>query len=612
MHDIEEFLRRHAPFDELPDEAREDLARSTEVEFFPAGTTVFRQGEGPVEHVWVIRKGTVELVGDGEVLDVLGEGELFGLPSMLSELPAWFEARAGEDTLCYRLPAESVMPLFTRPAGLRYAARTLMDRPRRPTSGSVEVDLNLEPVARIVHGPAVICEPTWSVRRVAREMGDAEESAAVVRLGNGNLGIVTDRDLRDRVVAGDAGPDAPVAEIMSAPAITVSPERTGAEVMLEMLDRDIHHVPVVWPHGEVMGVLGDRDLLAAEAQAPFPLRRQIAEAPDPAALRPMAERLRSMVVSFHDAEVPPARIASIVSVVADAITARLLELAIDAQGDPGAALGWMAMGSFGRREVVPSSDIESGLVWDGAEGPAVQAATQRIAASVMDGLQRAGFAVDAHGISAAQPLLDRSFVSWRNAIRNVIDDPEQPQGLIFISLLADSRLTYRRGDTRDPFDELAHVRHRRPLLRLLLRLALVHQPPTGLRRLRRAIRVGENEGDKDTLDIKRTGLLPIVGIARYASLAAGGQVHSTRERLSLAATAGTLDGRHARTLAEALDLFWRLRLDHQVEQRREGVEPDDLIDTSRLTPVTRGYVREAFHGVAGVQRSLKGELALPP
>ena len=67
---------------------------------------------------------------------------------------------------------------------------------------------------------------------------------------------------------------------MSAPAFTVSPQRLGDEVMLEMLDRDIHHVPVVWPHGEVLGVLSDRDLLVAETRAPFSLRRAIDDAKD--------------------------------------------------------------------------------------------------------------------------------------------------------------------------------------------------------------------------------------------------------------------------------------------------------------------------------------------
>ena len=65
-------------------------------------------------------------------------------------------------------------------------------------------------------------------------------------------------------------------------------------------------------------------------------------------------------------------------------------------------------------------------------------------------------------------------------------------------------------------------------------------------------------------------------------------------------------------LSEAFDLFWRLRLDHQVEQMRGGVKPDDYIDQESLNPVTRRYVRDAFHEVGAVQRSLKGELALPP
>src|SRR3954452_14837738 len=130
MHDIVEFLRRHPPFDDLGDDVLEELSRSVEVEFFPRGTTIFLKGGAPMQHVRVVRRGTVELVDDGRVLDLLGEGELFGHPSMLSGRPTGFEARAGEDALCYRLPADAVVPLLARPPGLRYVARTLLDRPR--------------------------------------------------------------------------------------------------------------------------------------------------------------------------------------------------------------------------------------------------------------------------------------------------------------------------------------------------------------------------------------------------------------------------------------------------------------------------------------------------
>jgi CBS domain-containing protein len=616
MHDIVEFLRRHAPFDDLPEEALEELARSVEVEFFPAGTTIIRQGESPMQHVRIVRRGTVELIDHGRVLDILGEGELFGHPSMLSGLPTGFEARAGEDTLCYRLPSDAVVvPLLARPAGLRYVARSLLHRPRPdPAAPGGTVDPARQPVARLVHGQPVICEPSSSVREAARRMADSEASAALVRLSDEKLGIVTDRDLRDRVVAGGVGPDAPVTEVMSAPAFTVTPEQSGAEVMLEMLDRDVRHVPVVWPHGEVLGVLSDRDLLAVEARAPFSLRRAIDEAGDVEGLRRAVRQLWPEVIVLHDAGVSPEQIASIISVVADALTRRLVDHTVRDLGAPPCPLTWLALGSHGRREVVPSSDIDSALVWDGDDDNAQQRYMQALGSRVVDEQVACGFTVDPHGATAAQPLFNRPLDAWRRAIRTSIDHPDRGKALVFISLLTDGRPVHGIGDARDPLDELRQARHRRSLLRLMLRLALSHSPPTGLGRFRsgRDLDVEGSGEHRGKLDIKSGGLLPIVGIARYASLAAGVRVTSTRERLDAAATAATLQGREARTLTEAHDFFWRLRLDHQVEQLREGAMPDDYIDVETLDPDTRRSVRDAFHAVRAVQRSLKGDLSLPP
>jgi CBS domain-containing protein len=357
-------------------------------------------------------------------------------------------------------------------------------------------------------------------------------------------------------------------------------------------------------------VLTDRDLLAAEARAPFSLRRAIEEAGDVGELRRVSAELRPEVVALSDAEVPPARIGSIIAVVVDALARRLIELATSELGTPPCPLTWLALGSLGRREVVPSSDVDSALVWDG-DGPQQEGYMRTLGARVVGELTASGFAADSHGATAAQPLFDRSLDAWRAVIRKSIEQPDQGKALIFISLLSDARPVFGIGEAGDPLEELRQLSHRRTVLRLLLRLALAHGPPTGLRRLRSSTRdhSGKHRG---RFDIKSGGVLPIAGIARYASLAAGVRVTSTRARLDAAATAGTLDGRDARILVEAYDLVWRLRLEHQVEQLRAGVEADEYIDPEALNPVTRGYLREAFHAVSAVQRSLKGDLNLPP
>jgi CBS domain-containing protein len=613
MHDIVEFLRLHPPFDDLDEPTLEALAQTVEVEFFPAGSTIFRQGAEPSKHVRVVRRGAVELVDQGSVLDLLGEGELFGHASMLAGLPTGFEARAKEDTLCYRLPADAVVPLLERPAGVRFVARSLFARPK-PDPGSLpaNVDPQQQPAASLIRGEPLVCEPDATLRDAARLMSQTGNDAALIRLDGDGVGILTDRDLR-KVMADGVPAEASVTDAMSAPAFTVTPDRFGGEVMLEMLKRGIRHVPVVSPLGEVLGVLTDVDLLAAQTQTPFALRRAIDDASDVAELGEAAARLSPLVVSLHDAQVAPIQVSAISAIVADACTSRLIELTIHDLGDPPRPMVWFALGSHGRRELAPSSDADSALAWEGDhDDPDQQEYMDALAGRVVDELAATGFTADDHGATAGQPLFRRSVTAWRHLLRRAIENPDENKGLVLVSLVADGRSVYSFGQPRDFREELRAAHQRRSLLRLMLRLALVHRPPTGFMRFRDPPRdlVVEHSGEhKGRLDIKHGGLLPITAIARYASLAAGGTATSTVERLKLAGTAGTLEPQTATTLEEAFELFTGLRLEHQVEQIRRGVEPDNHIDPQGLNPLTRRYLRDGFSAVRGVQRRLRGELS---
>ena len=140
---VAEFLGSRPPFDAVSADDLARVAAVTRTEVSPRGTTIFSQGAGPVEDLRMVRSGSVEVVHDGRVLDLLGPGELFGQASMISGLPTGFEARAGEDTVCYRIPADVVHPLLARPDVLAFVARSIVTRraaptvtPRRPTRDS--------------------------------------------------------------------------------------------------------------------------------------------------------------------------------------------------------------------------------------------------------------------------------------------------------------------------------------------------------------------------------------------------------------------------------------------------------------------------------------------
>src|SRR5215471_6220790 len=126
MEDIAGFLGSHPPFDAVGADELARVAAVTEIEDFPAGKTIFSQGTTPAGYLRIVSTGSVEIIHNGQVLDLLGPGELFGHASMLSGLPTGFEARAAEDTRCYRIPADVVGALLARPDFLRFIARSIV------------------------------------------------------------------------------------------------------------------------------------------------------------------------------------------------------------------------------------------------------------------------------------------------------------------------------------------------------------------------------------------------------------------------------------------------------------------------------------------------------
>ena len=534
MQDIAGFLGAHPPFDAVDADELARIAATTETEVSPRGKAIFPQGAGPVEYTWVVRSGSVEVIDDGRVLDLLGPGELFGYASMISGLPTGFEARAAEDTVCYRIPADVIRPLLARPDVLRFVARSIVTR-AVPATPADQVQVR---VATLIRTPPLLCQGDEPIREAARRMTDQGASAVLVPLG-GSFGIVTDRDLRTRVIAAGLSPDEPVSAIMTEPAYTVTAGRLGDDVLLDMLERNVHHIPVLSPAGQVLGVVDDGDLVAAEGRKPLLLRRAIALADSPAELAAAVAGLDPATIALHDARVTAEHLTAVRSVVLDALTRRLVELAVRDAGPPPVPFTWFALGSLARREAVPSSDVDSALAWDGDDSEAA-GYVGRVTQAVDEGLRACGMSPDAHGASAANPIFARSLASWHRAARSLSDDPTQGKALILVSVLADSRPVWSSGGTGGgtgggglwearPYPDQAG------LLRMLARFALSFRPPTGFLRDFVVEHSGERRGQ---LDLKHGGLIPIVDLARWAGMAAGAS-----QRLDAGAAAGGRGGR---------------------------------------------------------------------
>jgi CBS domain-containing protein len=268
--DVAAFLARVPPFDTLEPPELERAARGVRIEYFPAGTTILRQGGKPARAMYLVRRGEVELIDDGRLLDLLGEGETFGDLSLLTGLGPTATLRAHTDTLCYLVDAETTRETLGTPAGVVYSYSNL--RRRLVRRGRPEpVDGRLVRVASLVRRPPLTSDENVPVREAAALMARERVSSLLVRRPDG-VGILTDRDLRTRVLAEGRSAETPIGEVMTYPASVVVDSATAGEVLLSMLEGGFHHLPVVDGGGRLIGVVTDTDLIGLERQSPFASR----------------------------------------------------------------------------------------------------------------------------------------------------------------------------------------------------------------------------------------------------------------------------------------------------------------------------------------------------
>ena len=542
--DIAGFLRRYPPFDELDDDALARLARSVEIEHFPADTVILQQGGDPAQALYVVRKGAVELLDDGTLLDQLVEGEVFGQFSLLADESPTLTVRAQEDTLCYLVPPETADPLLGSRSGVSFVIGSMRRRITSAAESSAgAADPRLTPVGSLVRREPVTSDPSTPVAEAAARMAEERVSSLLIPTTDG-WGIVTDRDLRTRLVAVGADPSIPVVEIATFPVRTIDRETLAGAALLGMFADGIHHYPVTEPGGRIVGVVTDTDLMGIGRHTPFAVRSAIERARTAEEVAAAGRELPALVAAMVDARTDPIDVGRVVALVVDALTVRLLHLTIERQGDPPCAWAWLALGSAARHEQALHTDQDHALAFDPIPGqPDADPYFAELAEFVTAGLEAAGIPRCTGDAMATHPTLRRPIDEFVEHFADWMDHPN-PKATVLSSIEYDFRQVAGPLDAEPTLDEaVRRARHKPEFLRMLSRRALDLKPPTGFVRNLVVEAKGEHAG---RLDIKHGGITIVTNLARMWAVRAGITQKDTLARLDAATHAAAGPARHRR------------------------------------------------------------------
>jgi CBS domain-containing protein len=605
--DIAGFLRRYPPFDELSDERLATVARSVEIAHAAAGTTILQQRGEPAAGLYIVRKGAVGLLDDGRVLDLLGEGELFGQFSLLAHEGPTVTVRADEDTLLYVIPEAVADEVLETPAGRHFMVGSMRRRvlAAAERAEATEPDTRFASIGSLVRRPPVTVAPSATVAEAAATMAAERVSSLLLPTPDG-LGILTDRDLRTRVVAVGRSPDSPVAEVATFPARCLSADTLAGDALLAMFAEGVHHFPVQGPGGELLGVVTDTDLMGLGRHTPFALKSAIERAASPAAVAEAGRELPAVVVAMVEAHADPVDVGRVAALAVDAMTERLLQLGTASLGDPPASWAWLALGSAARHEQALRTDQDHAIAYDVEpdHDDEIDPYFAQLAAIVTDGLEDAGIPRCNGDAMAVHPAMRAPIARWVERFGEWMDEAGG-KSIVLSSIGYDFRRVAGPLDAEPRLDEAVRAAAGKAgFVRSMSRRALDLHPPTGFLRELVVERSGEHAG---RLDVKRGGLTIVTNLARVYAVQAGVAAKPTIRRLEAAAAAGVLDPHVAGDLTEAFRFLWGIRLRHQASQVEAGVAADDFVDPGALGPLARSGLKEAFRAITRAQRQLANE-----
>jgi len=618
IEEVLDFLGNIPPFQQLDAPLLKKAARSATIEFYPKGTFILVQDGPPSEFLRVIRKGGVKVfirgVNNGDMtVDFRSEGDIFGFLSILGGDKSRANVFAVEDTLCYRISKESLHEIMSaNPAFREYFLKTFLNKYIDKTYKSIldktfvrqggDKLLFTTRVGEISTGSVVTASRDISIQEAAEIMVARKISSLVLLEEDGSpAGIVTDRDLRDKVVSKNRDIAGKVSSVMNSVLIKTDAQDFCFEVLLKMIKHNIHHLVVV-DKGRMSGVVTNHDLMLLQGTSPISIVREIETQTTVQGLVPSSKKVQTIIGLLLKEGTKSVNITRVVNEINDRIVRKILEAAEKKFGLPPVRYCWIGMGSEGRKEQVFSTDQDNGIIYEDPvseeQAVAIQDYFRDFTSFVRGSLETCGFAACPADVMASNPHWRQPVRVWKKYFLTWISEPDADAVLrsqIFFDfrpLFGDIRLA---EELRDYVARLAS--ESTPFLGSLANTIVNNPPPIGFFK---SIVVEKNGQHKNELNLKVKGTALLTDIIRFFSVEKGIAETSTVERLEKLMSLNTFVAKHGDELEHAYDFLMFLRMQHDYRRLNEGRIPDHFIDPNTLSKVEKRMLKEAYELVEKV------------
>ncbi|MEO6177725.1 MAG: DUF294 nucleotidyltransferase-like domain-containing protein [Flavobacterium circumlabens] len=540
-HRVADFLKNYPPFSFLHQADLEKLSEQISIVYKEKDAVIFAENEKTHDSFYVVHKGAVALKKNQKnvVLDMCDEGDIFGLRPLLAQENYIMEAVAHEESILYAIPIAVFKPyaLENRTVG-NFLIESYASNTRNPYSDihkdklygddlvsesmhSESHSFDLQPIK--YSKKIVTCSPSTTARDVAKIMNKKKVGAILIVDEMLPIGIITDKDLRNKIVTGDYSILTTAETIMTKPVVTYPKKMTVTEAQIAMMKSNISYLCLTKDgtnNTKAVGILSKHDVMVALGNNPAVLIKALKRAKKPKDIKPIRARIMQLLQGYLDQNIPMTLISKIITGLNEACTTRVIEMSIEKMSSPPPVkFAWLALGSQGRSEQMLHTDQDNAIVYENVSEvfrEETKVYFLKFAALVNKGLFEIGYDYCPADMMASSPKWCMSLDDWKNQVHHWITNPGKNEVLLSF-IFFDYSVTYGDAEIANELsDAIFENIKANPIFYVHLVSGALQSPsPTGFFR---QFLVEQDGANKDNFDIKRRALMPLTDAARVLIL----------------------------------------------------------------------------------------------
>ncbi len=622
---IQDFLKEFPPFDILKKEELLAISGQIRVLYVEKGEHVFKQDTLCHDEFYIVREGAVGLYrntsNEEDLVDICDAGDLFGLRIMIIKKKYRMSAKADEESIVYAIPGQVFEPLIEQNIKVnKFVLSTFASHARHyytetekgnriDNTISIEVAKDLSELRSITYRKKPLtCLSDDSVEVIAKKMTARNTSyAVVVNEDKYPVGIITDIDLRAKVLTGTYAIGSLASEIMTSPVITYAKKLTVAEAQIALIKHDVNHLCITKDgtrNSKLIGILSEHDLLVSFGNNPSVLIKEAKRVKKTQKLRYIRTQVKKLLKTYLDQDIPTPHLLHIISEINEALIIRVIELALDEMKTaPPVKFSFLVLGSQGRGEQLLLTDQDNAIVFedvDDKDYKTTQNYFLELAYKITKGLHTIGFEYCPAEMMASNPRWCMSVSNWESQFKDWMIKPTE-EGTLLSSIFFDFQCVF--GDTV-MVDKLSKVvfdgvNKSNRFLGMLGVSALQKPSPLGF--FNRFL-VEQNGEHKDSFDIKSRAMMVLIDAARILTLHHNVKsINNTLKRYEKLAEIEPNNAAIFESCAKAFRVLIKFRT-------RQGLLHNDsgrFIDLNTLTKEDKLRLKRCFRPIRDIQEILR-------